>query len=137
MLGEMDVINAVINFLYEKENCKDIKAVNGTKEKGPDITVKLDDGETLKIEAKGQGSSDPNSNRYGDKFTSNQKLDHVSKALYTACTYVTQGFVGGIALPGDSKHRELIERITKPIHILQIRVFFVDEETRMVDEFPR
>ncbi len=136
MLGEMDVIDAVIDYLQEKESCRDIKAVSSTKEKGADITVKLDSGETLKIEAKGQSSSDPNSNRYDKEFTSNQKIDHVSKALYTACTFITQGFGGGIALPGDRKHRELIERITKPIHLLQIRVFFVDVKTKMVDEFP-
>lgn len=135
MLGEMDVIEAVKDYLQEKESCSDIRAVKSTKQKGADITAKLDSGETLKIEAKGQSSSDPNSNRYDREFTSNQKLDHVSKALYTACTYITQGFIGGIALPGDSKHRELIERITEPIHILQVRVFFVDEDTKMVDEF--
>ena len=135
MLLEMDVINAVVKYLEKVKGYGIKHAVKSTKEKGVDIEVYLPDGELLKIEAKGQTSSEPHSTRYKKEFSSNQKLDHVSKALYATCTYITHGNVGGIALPGDCKHRELVERIDKTIKTLRIRVFFVDVDTREVDEY--
>ena len=129
-LYELDVINAVKGYL--ESNGFGIKQVVGkASDHGADLIASSPDGKELWVEAKGQGSSS-NTARAGLEFSRNQKVDHVSRALYTACKYVSQGHMAGIALPGDNEHRKIISAIASSIEKLGIVVYFVDPKTKGV-----
>jgi len=126
MLTEGDVIHRVITF-FEKNGYKIVDQKN-TSQQGYDIVAEKE-GKRTYIEAKGQTSSKPHSNRYGKEFTSNQKWDHVSKAVYTAMkTLKKEGNCdAGIALPADDVHMRLINDIYPSLQALKIEVYLVHE----------
>jgi len=124
LITENDVIESVSKHLCI-EGYTDIKT-KGTSEQGYDISAIQGD-KYLYIEAKGQTSSKPHTRRFGKEFTSNQKQDHVAKAVYAAMKTLKNeaNCEVGIALPGDLKHIELVSEILPSLEMLKIRVFFV------------
>ena len=83
----------------------------------------------LYVEAKGQTSSKPHTKRYGLEFNRNQKMDHISKAIYSALKtknrYIDSQVA--IALPADDIHIELLEAVLPSLKQLGIEVFSVTE----------
>ena len=126
MLTEDDVIHAVVSYLNGKG--WHIDTISLTNQRGVDILAKKGRC-SLAIETKGATSNRHGSSRYGKPFTTSQKLDHVSCALYAAVSVVSDGKCrAGIALPSDPKHRELITRISPALKALKIIVFLVDND---------
>lgn len=126
MLTENDVIDAVVSYLKGKG--WNIDAISRTNQRGIDILAKKGRS-SLAIEAKGGTSNRRGSSRYGKPFTTSQKLDHVSCALYTAVSVVSDGkHRAGIALPSDAKHMDLITRIKPALKALKMIVFLVDDD---------
>lgn len=130
---EMEVIDAVCCYL-SSQGYRITKKVNKVTDKGNDIEAIAPNGSTLCIEAKGETSSKKNSARYNKEFSKKQKYDHVSKALFKALTYISCNKVGGIALPGDEVHRDIVKEVEVVVRTLGIRVFFVDSKTKKVSE---
>lgn len=83
MLTEPDVINYVCVALQQLGYNIHKKNVN-VRQKGDDIIAikQLASIRKLYIEAKGETSSDPNSNRYGQSFDNAQVRVHIGQALY-------------------------------------------------------
>jgi hypothetical protein len=69
------------------------------------------DGRSLAVEAKGGGSARPGSRRCGQKFTRNQKRDHMAVAVLTALQVTSRAHEAAIAFPDDSAHVHLFEGI--------------------------
>ena len=70
MLTEDEVIDIMIDYL--KNDGYEIESYCSTSQRGHDIVARKND-EYLCIEAKGQTSANPKSNRYGREFDSAQK----------------------------------------------------------------
>ena len=105
---EMDVINAVCSYLQSRGyNIR--RRVKKVTDKGNDIEAIAPDCTELYIEAKGSTSSRKGSERYGKEFDNNQKTDHVAKAVFKALSYVSGKKLGGIALPDDPEHNEVVK----------------------------
>ena len=125
-LYENDVVDCVIQYL--EINGFRILNSSDTYSHGDDIVAEKE-GKKLYIEAKGQTSSKPGTSRYGKEFNRNQKMDHVSKAVYSSLkteNQLTRSQVG-IALPADEVHIELIEAIIPSLKQIRILVFLVAE----------
>ena len=130
-LYENDVVDFVIRYL--EVNGFRILSSSDTYSHGYDIVAEKD-GKMLYIEAKGQTSSKPGTSRYGKEFNRNQKIDHVSKAIYSALktkNQLTRSQVG-IALPADEVHIELIEAVIPSLKQIGIQVFLVAEKGKVV-----
>ena len=122
---EMDVINAVCSYLQPRGyNIR--RRVKKVTDKGNDIEATAPDCTELYIEAKGTTSSQKCSVRDGKEFTNNQKTDHVAKAVFKALSYVSAKKTGGIALPDDHVHQEIVKEVEPVLKQVGIRVFFVD-----------
>lgn len=130
-LYENDVIDFVIQYL--EANGFRILSSSDTYSRGYDIVAEKD-GKKLYIEAKGQTSSKPGTSRYGKEFNRNQKMDHVSKAIYSALKAKNQHTRAqvGIALPADEVHIELIEAVIPSLKQIGIQVFLVAENGKVV-----
>jgi len=130
-LYENDVVDFVIRYL--EVNGFRILSSSDTYSHGYDIVAEKD-GKTLYIEAKGQTSSKPGTSRYGKEFNRNQKIDHVSKAIYSALKTKNQLMRSqvGIALPADEVHIELIEAVIPSLKQIGIQVFLVAENGKVV-----
>ena len=92
---------------------------------GDDIVAELE-GRQLIIEVKGEGSSDPESRRFGLAFNSSQVTTHVAMATYKALQAVSKGAEAGIALPDNLLHRRTVRTIQPALSDLGISVFWVD-----------
>ena len=107
---EMDVINVVCSYLQALGyNIR--RRVRKVTDKGNDIEAIAPDCTELYIEAKGSTSSQKGSARYGKEFNNNQKTDHVAKAVLKALSYVSAKKLGGIALPDDHVHQEIVKEV--------------------------
>ena len=98
---------------------------------GDDIVAELD-GRQLSIEVKGEGSSDPDSKRFGFAFNSSQVTTHVAMATYKALQAVSRGAEAGIALPDNFLHRRTLHIIQPALTELGISVFWVDRHAAVV-----
>ena len=126
MLTENDVVEAVANYL--RADGWHVVGMSNTSERGHDILAKKN-GMMLAVEAKGETSSKHGSARYGTQFSRNQKLSHVSRALYKAASVFSAGqYSAGIALPATDRHRELIMGIKPALAALNVSVFLVDSD---------
>ncbi len=126
VLTEEDVIKAVASHL--ERHGWTIRNTSRTNQRGIDILAEKR-GKMLAIEAKGGTSNRPGSARFGLSFTKSQKLDHVSKALYTATRAAISGdHQGGIAVPADEEHKRLIQNILPALKTLDIAAFLVEED---------
>jgi hypothetical protein len=96
-----------------------------TRQHGIDILAEKG-GETLAVEAKGGGSSNPKSSRYGKPFVWKQKCSSVATAVLSALREVSRGqHRAAIAVPDDAEYRRLIKSILPPLQSLDIEVYFV------------
>lgn len=125
MIYEDDVVDSVMSYL-EKEGF-DIISYCHARERGIDIVAKKEDTH-LYVEAKGEGSSDPNSNRYGKKFDSSQMRDHAAAAIYKALEIKNQYPTDNvsIAFPDTKRHLNLLSNVLPSLKQLNIQVFIVD-----------
>lgn len=131
-LNENQVIKAVVKHLKAKNwHCV---SVSYTNQRGIDILMELD-GVKFAIEAKGGTSSKSGtfskkrSRRFGQPFNNNQKVSHVSRALYTAVrTVCEKQHRAGIAVPCDKEHKRLIEAMLPALRTLEITVFLVRDD---------
>jgi hypothetical protein len=139
MITENQVVQAVVQFLKDKgyacHSC-------GTQQKGDDVVaVKCDAAFSLYIEAKGETSDRPGSNRYGKPFTASQCQDHVAKAFYRAaemqqCESPSEPRRVGIALADTELHRMYIARIGNALQRLEVALFWVDRHGNVKIESP-
>lgn len=134
MLNENDVIAEVRRHLEARG--WDTDSVH-TRQIGIDIEAARG-GEELKIEAKGATSSKRGSKRFGQPFTRDQVLSHVSRAFFTAAKLIREhpGALVGLALPGDEVHREYIDSIEGAIGTLEIGLFWVASDGEVSVEAP-
>lgn len=135
MLTENDVIKAVCKYL-ESQDYSGILCKN-TNQQGIDIEAISPDGSKLYIEAKGETSSKPYSNRFGKPFDSGQALDHIAKATYTALKMNESKELNakvGMALPLETNHKKLINSIKHTLKNLGIIVFWIDENLNVTFE---
>lgn len=100
---------------------------------GDDIVAELD-GRRLIVEVKGEGSSDPDSKRFGSAFSSSQVTTHVAMATYKALQAVSAGAEAGLALPDNLLHRRTVGNIKPALSGIGISVFLVDRHAAVVVE---
>ncbi|MDA0346904.1 MAG: hypothetical protein O3C43_06480 [Verrucomicrobia bacterium] len=119
------IVKVVANHLVAK-GWDIISTCEGTAH-GDDIAAVLGSNE-LRIEAKGEGSSKEHTSRYGLAFTRNQVKDHVANAFFRAAMMKQKYQCAvGIALPDNSDHIEMIERIRDALNKLEIEIYWVSE----------
>lgn len=98
---------------------------------GDDIVAELE-GRQLIIEVKGEGSSDPDSKRFGSAFNSSQVTTHAAMATYKALQAVSKGAEAGIALPDNLLHRRTLGNVQPALSSLGIFVFWVDRHAAVI-----
>ncbi len=127
-LGEMEVVEAVRSYL-ETKGFKINRVVRNTTERGADIVATSpSENVIIKVETKGQTSSDQGSKRFGKEFDKNQKEDRLG-ALVKCLGYLDEGFGAGIALPEDDYNKRLVDGIKKSLGTLGLLVFFVSKNS--------
>lgn len=99
----------------------------GPTEHGDDI-VAVRRGAELRIEAKGEASEQPHTNRYGQVFTSNQVGKHVAVAFYRAAKMRAANVQAGMAFPDNAHHREMVAAIQGALDDLGISVYWVNAD---------
>lgn len=125
-LTENDVVAAVCRYLEEKG--AQITTRASTLERGPDIVAVIGDRE-MTVEAKGETSSKPGSNRYGKRFSSSQVRVHVARAFFTATAATGDGTrLSAMAFPDTPMHRGRVEEIAYGIEVLDLGVFWVSDD---------
>src|SRR5437870_4279282 len=128
-LREVEVVEAVHCYL-EAKGFKINRAVRNTTDRGTDIVATSPSQKAIiKIEAKGQTSSDKGSKRFGKEFDKNQKEDHLGRALVKCLGYLDEGFGAGIAFPEDDYHKRLVDGIKKSLGTLGLLVFFLSKNS--------
>jgi hypothetical protein len=138
-LKEMEVVEAVRYYLERERGYEINRIVQKSTEHGTDIIATSPKQKTvIRIEAKGQTSSrgpkgsKKGSSRYGKEFNTNQKQDHLGRALLKSLSYLQEGYAAGIALPGDGYDRNMANSIERPLRRLGIVVFLVDEKHKVI-----
>jgi hypothetical protein len=128
MLTEDDVVEAVCRHLGRVGYRIDQRCT--TNDRGVDIVAAHPSGVTLRVEAKGETSNHPESNRFGKPFSSSQVSDHVANALYAAAAtlgaHSSDKDRVGMAFPDTRLHREYVRRVERATQTLRIVVFWVD-----------
>ncbi len=122
LLFEDDVVEAVRHFL-EAEGFV-IESFAKATEHGEDI-VAWRSGRRLSVEAKGEGSSMPHTNRFGKAFSRGQVHDHVGMAILKALRAKSKGHGAAIALPDNRDHRREVELVSPALRDAQIGVYWV------------
>src|SRR6478752_7148048 len=118
LLSEDDVVRAVMAHL-EADGWK-IESFALSHQRGDDI-VATRGGETLVIEAKGEGSSRAGSRRHGLAFDRRQVGTHVSVAVGRAMRTVSRGgAIAAVALPSNELHRAEIGRIAPALRLMGV-----------------
>jgi hypothetical protein len=83
----------------------------------------------LEIEAKGAGSSDLGSSRYGHSFTRGNVFTHVGEAVLKALRVIAADRAhAAIAFPDNHDHRAEVELVRPALQRLGIIVFWVQED---------
>jgi len=127
LLRKMEVIEAVRNYL-ETKGFKINRVVKDTTEHGTDIVATSPRQKMIiKIEAKGQTSSNRSSKRFGKEFDKKQKEDHLGRALLKCLGYLDGGFAAGMALSGDDYNKSLVDGIKKSLRMLGLVVLLVSK----------
>src|SRR3954464_9473884 len=121
MLTEYQVIQHVCRFLEQQGF--EITSRLTEMEKGVDIQA-LSPGtkRLVSIEAKGETSSKPDTQRYGKPFDDRQGLDHVAKAMYCAARDSSSALTG-IALPKNTVHVKHAAKVLHALQKLEIEIF--------------
>jgi hypothetical protein len=118
-LTEDQVVDSVAAHL--QKTGWEITGTCNTTQRGIDILA-MRNGATLAVEAKGGGSSNLRSSRYGEPFTMGQKKVNVAMAVFAAMSEQRQA---AIAFPDEVGYRRLIEKIRLSLQRLNIGVYFV------------
>lgn len=133
MLTEDDVILAVRAHL--ESNDWRIISQALAHQHGDDLVAQRD-GVRLEIEAKGEGSSKPSSNRYGQVFDNSQVNDHVGRAVLRALRVVSLSQAkAAVAFPDNPAHRKELAAVRKALDQLELGVFLVGADKK-VSEAP-
>lgn len=134
MLKEPEVIDAVCLELISRGY--HIEQKLGPRQTGDDIiAVRYEPvPRKLFLEAKGETSSQPATNRYGRPFNSAQVRVHVAQAFYKAAEVLSREqsdieVRAGIALPSTDRHRALVAKIQPVLDQLDIATFWVHEKS--------
>ena len=125
MLHEDEVVDAVVEHL--EDNGWSISSIAHAHQHGDDI-VAVKGESTLRVEAKGAGSSRLGTKRYGSAFTGNQVGSHIGVAVMRALAWVSAGEGrAALALPDNQHHRSRLERVHVALRTVGIGVFWVDD----------
>lgn len=126
MLTEDKVINLLCDHL--RRNGWTIQRTAMPNQRGIDI-VATQAGVRLEVEAKGEGSSKPGTNRYGNAFDRAQVQHRIGEALLTALAVASRDSAqAAIALPDVPRHHSVADPILPALHQLGIIVFWVGED---------
>lgn len=131
MLFEDHVVDAVCEHLHQ--NGWTIVSRAYANQRGDDVVAERD-GVTLRVEAKGETSSNPNSSRFGLPFDGTQRDVNVGEAVLRSMKVISASSDHvGVALPGTPEYRSLVDKVLPALQRLSIRVFLVRPD-RAVDE---
>lgn len=124
MLTESQVIDAVCRHLSRRG--WRIESRCSESQRGEDI-VAFHRSRPVRvvIEAKGETSSKPASNRHGKAFSAGQATSHISRALYSSMKSMKRGTICGMAFPKNDIHLERIQAIEPTLRKLRLEVFWV------------
>jgi hypothetical protein len=128
MMSEDFVVNAVERFVVRAGWVVASKAY--AHQHGDDL-VATRSNTTLRVEAKGGGSSKPGTRRFGESFTGNQVKTHVSVAILRAMSWFdqqSQSTLSGLAFPRDGAHLTQVTKVKPALDYLRIGVFWVSED---------
>jgi len=129
IITEDEVVDAVIGFLKPKGWKIESRAT--VRQHGYDI-VAVRNATRLIIEAKGAGSSQPHTARYGQEFERKQVFDHVAKAILKALQVVAVGETrAAVAFPDNSNHRKEVEKVHAVLGAVGIDVVWVSTDGRV------
>lgn len=126
MLTENDVVEAVCSYLLEAGY--EIVQQLTTTQTGIDIVATNSCGVKCYVEAKGATSSKRESSKFGKEFSLSQVKVHIGVALVAAFK-VKNEFPNSeslIALPNNSNHKSLINKMRLPITNSEVGVLLVD-----------
>lgn len=128
LLTENDIIDVVCKYLVSMNY--DILHKSYTNQKGIDIEAKKEC-QFLYVEAKGETSSKPSTNRYGKPFSRTQIYSHISKAIYKSLQILSNNeedkeIITAIAIPDTRNHNELIDKVLPALNMQNIVVIIVD-----------
>jgi hypothetical protein len=126
VLTENDVVEAVCSYLLEAGY--EIVQQLTTTQTGIDIVATNSCGVKCYVEAKGATSSKRESSKFGKEFSLSQVKVHIGVALVAAFK-VKNEFPNSeslIALPNNSNHKSLINKMRLPITNSEVGVLLVD-----------
>lgn len=131
MLTEMEIVEATASFLkgkgYSIEHC-----VSAVTERGDDIVARSQAGQRVVIEAKGQGSSQSYTKRFGREFSKSQKEGHLGRAMVRLMEPMSTGSKGVIALPQDTVTLGILRSRKKALEVAGFIVLTVEPSSRQV-----
>lgn len=136
MLYEDDVVTVVSLFL-EAEGWSIVRRAFA-HEPGDDV-VASKDGVTLRVEAKGEGSSKAGTARYGQVFNAGQVKDHVAVAVLRALGWWSAGGTAqrpALAFPDNLHHRRYVGSAAEALHHLDAGIFWVRSDKTVTLEAP-
>ncbi|MGA8182154.1 MAG: hypothetical protein WB819_00750 [Terriglobia bacterium] len=129
IITEDEVVDAVIGFLKPKG--WEIESRATVRQHGYDI-VAVRNAKRLIIEAKGAGSSQAHTRRFGQQFTRSQVFDHVAKAILKALQVVATGKArAAVAFPDNDDHREEVERVHAALKAVGIEIFWASADGKV------
>lgn len=132
ILYEADVVAAVAAHLTARGWVE--KARAATTAPGVDLLVRAGRF-SLAVEAKGAGSSQDHTRRFGRPFTGGQVGDHVAMAVAAALRVVAAGdHTAVIALPDDDQHRRHVATLLPALVKVGVTVLWVSLDGTVRDE---
>ncbi|MGP8077230.1 MAG: hypothetical protein ACLQD8_00255 [Thermoplasmata archaeon] len=127
MLTEMQVIDAVERYLNERGFVTREK-VPSVKSRGHDLVMESQSGALLIVEAKGQGTTQLRTGRFGKEYSWSEREGQLGRAIVATMRSKSRGYDSGIALPGDSMDERLVQDRRSAFERLGLVVFMVDPE---------
>ena len=125
MLHEDDVVEAVSVWLTGRGWTIVSKAL--AVQRGDDIVAQRGD-VTLRVEAKGGGSSKPGTPRFGQEFTLGQSQVNVGMAILRALAFVERAqTLGVVAFPDTPNYRRVLAPVLPALGRTGMAVLCVDE----------
>lgn len=84
--------------------------------------------QTLRVEAKGGGSSKEGTKRFGEHFTLGQCDISASKATFRALRVVSAGDIAAVAFPDTGNYRRVLGPVLPALAVQGITVYLVKED---------
>lgn len=101
---------------------------------GDDVVAVSNDGERLRVEAKGEGSSVETSARFGKPFNYGQCQINVGQAALRSMRVVSGSQdTAGVAFPDTPDYRRTVEPVLAALRQLSIRVFMVGPDQQVLE----